>query len=65
MNRIRRGVIYFDVASALPPNARAESVSLMLYLTKANNVGGMIMLNRLLRDWGEGHQSAFDTEFTG
>jgi hypothetical protein len=35
-------------------DTNAESVSLMLYLTKANNVGVMIMLNRLLRDWGDG-----------
>ena len=54
MNSIRRGVIYFDVVSALPADAIVESASLTLYMTKANNVSGMIMLNRLIDDWGEG-----------
>ncbi|UCH82231.1 MAG: DNRLRE domain-containing protein [Nitrospiraceae bacterium] len=54
MNSIRRGVIYFDISSALPADAFIESASLTLYMTKANNVSGMIMMNRLLQDWGEG-----------
>ena len=54
MNSIRRGVIYFDVASALPANAVIKDAALMLYMTKANNINRVITLHRLLRDWGEG-----------
>ena len=54
MNSIRRGIIYFDVASALPANAVIKDASLMLYMTKANNINRVITLHRLLRDWGEG-----------
>jgi hypothetical protein len=58
MNSIRRGVIYFDVASALPADAAVESVSLTLYMTKANNIDRLIRLQRLQRDWGEGASSS-------
>jgi hypothetical protein len=57
-NSIRRGVIYFDVTSALPANVIVESVSLTLYMTKANNNNQVIRLHRLQRDWGEGSSSS-------
>jgi hypothetical protein len=58
MNGIRRAVIYFDVASAVPEDAVVESVSLILYMTKANNINQVIRLYRLEKDWGEGASSS-------
>lgn len=53
-NAIRRGVVHFDVASALPAGAKIRSVRLILFLAKANNMAGDIGVHRVLADWGEG-----------
>jgi hypothetical protein len=53
-NSARRGLIYFDVAAALPRNARVESVHLTLYMSPSNSVPRRIDLHRVLADWGEG-----------
>jgi hypothetical protein len=53
-NAIRRGLVHFDVASALPAGAKIRSVRLILFLAKANNVAGDIGVHRVLADWGEG-----------
>jgi hypothetical protein len=51
---IRRGLIRFDVAAALPGNASIDRVSLRLYQTSSNPEPGAISLHRVLADWGEG-----------
>jgi hypothetical protein len=53
-NSVRRGLIYFDVAGALPGNARVESTRLTLYMSPSNAASRRIGLHRLLADWGEG-----------
>jgi hypothetical protein len=54
---VRRGLIYFDVAAALPKNARVESVRMTLYMSPSNSVPSQIGLHRLLAGWGEGVSS--------
>jgi hypothetical protein len=53
-NSVRRALLYFDVAAALPRNARLESVRLTLYMTPSNAGPRRISLHRLLSAWGEG-----------
>jgi hypothetical protein len=55
---IRRTVLRFDVASALPAKAIVESASVTLYLAPSNLVPIEIRLQRLLADWSEGPSSA-------
>jgi hypothetical protein len=56
-NGIRRGLLYFDVASALPPRAIIESVSLRLFQVGGNTGTREVRLHRLLAPWGEGPSS--------
>jgi hypothetical protein len=51
---IRRGLLRFDVASALPPQAIVESVTLRLSALSGNPGVSAIRLYRVLADWGEG-----------
>jgi len=53
-NSIRRGVIHFDMSSAVPPEARIRSVRLILFLSKGNNAVSEVSVHKLLDDWGEG-----------
>jgi hypothetical protein len=55
---VRRGLLYFDVASALPEQAILESVRLVLYVTPSNPRPARARLHRVLSDWGEGPSSA-------
>jgi hypothetical protein len=57
-NGVRRGLIYFDVAAALPENARVESARVTLYMSPSNAAPRQIGLHRLLAEWGEGTSSA-------
>jgi hypothetical protein len=57
-NSVRRGLIYFDVAAALPKNTRVESVRMTLYMSPSNSVPSQIGLHRLLAAWGEGDSFA-------
>jgi hypothetical protein len=57
-NSVRRGLIYFDVAAALPRNARLESVRMTLYMSPSNTISREIDLHRLLTEWGEGDSYA-------
>lgn len=55
---VRRGLVYFDVGLAVPPNAIVESVRLTLYMSPSNSSPKQISLHRLLGDWGEGDSVA-------
>jgi hypothetical protein len=57
-NSVRRGLIYFDVAAALPEKALVESVRLTLYMSPSNSSPSPIGLHRLQVGWGEGASSA-------
>ncbi len=53
---IRRALVFFDVAGAVPDGATLTRVSLTLSLIRASDGGGAQQqaLHRLLDDWGEG-----------
>jgi hypothetical protein len=56
---VRRGVLRFDVAAAVPANAVVDSVRLTLHLSNATNaIPRSVALHRMLADWGEGSSSA-------
>ena len=54
MNSIRRGLLRFDVASALPANAIIDRVFLTLYQNSNNTEPADVSLHSVLSDWGEG-----------
>jgi hypothetical protein len=58
VNNLRRGLIHFDVGSALPPDARIKSAKLMIYLSKSQESIAEISLHRVLNDWGQGGSNA-------
>ena len=51
---VRRGLLRFDVAAALPPRAIVESVVLHLTALPGNPGASSVRLYRVLADWGEG-----------
>src|SRR6266545_1600826 len=53
-NGVRRALLSFDIAAALPRGAIIESVSLRLFMTVSNSEPRPIHLYRVLEDWGEG-----------
>jgi hypothetical protein len=57
-NSIRRALLYFDVASALPENAIIDEVWLTLYLAPSNPGPQEIRIHRVQSDWGEGASSS-------
>ncbi|MFP8882356.1 MAG: DNRLRE domain-containing protein, partial [Myxococcota bacterium] len=58
-NSVRRAVIAFDIAAAIPAGSIIESVTLSLTRTGGNSSPTTLALHRLLSDWGEG-TSLFD-----
>ena len=55
---IRRGVIAFDIAGAVPSGSTIESVTLKLHMSRTSSGSETVGLRRLLADWGEGGSSA-------
>jgi hypothetical protein len=55
---LRRGLVRFDVASALPQGAVVESVMLHLTALRGNPGASPVRLSRVLDDWGEGASSS-------
>jgi len=51
---VRRGLLYFDVAAALPRDAHIASVRLTLCMAPSNATPQQIGLHRLRSAWGEG-----------
>ena len=51
---VRRALVRFDVASALPENAIIDRVFLSLYQNSSNTEPSSVSLHRVLGDWGEG-----------
>jgi hypothetical protein len=57
---IRRAVIAFDVAGAIPPGATVTDVRLTMTMNKApNSLSVPIRLHRAVADWGEGTSAFF------
>jgi hypothetical protein len=57
-NSVRRALLRFDVAGALPHQAIIEAVSLTLYMAPSNPEMRELRLYRVLADWGEGSSSS-------
>jgi spore coat protein A len=57
---LRRALLAFDVAAALPPGSIVNSVSLTLYLSRTRSGDETVDLHRVSAAWGEGtsHASA-------
>ncbi|MFO0873470.1 MAG: hypothetical protein U0575_05805 [Phycisphaerales bacterium] len=55
----RRGVVRFDVASAVPAGSTIVSVTLKLRMTQTNSGSQTILLKRMLADWGEAGSFGF------
>lgn len=57
-NGLRRALLHFDVAGALPSYAVIEDVSLTLHLTISNPAPSIVSVHRVLDDWSEGPSSS-------
>ncbi len=55
---LRRAVLAFDVAAAIPAGSTINSVTLDLFLIQALSKGDTHTLHRLMADWGVGTSSA-------
>jgi spore coat protein A len=55
---IRRALIRFDVAGAVPAGSFVSSVTLTLYLSRTRTQDQTVSLHRLSADWGEGTSEA-------
>jgi hypothetical protein len=62
---IRRGLLAFDIAGALPPGATISSVTLTLNMSFTITGAQTVSINRVLADWGEGTSAAAGNEGTG
>jgi hypothetical protein len=62
---LRRALLVFDVASALPEGAIIEDVSLTLHVSRAQVADRLATLHRVLADWGEAGSDAPGQEGRG
>ncbi len=64
---VRRGLLAFDVASAVPAGSTIQSVTLTLHCSRAPFLAPAVActLNRVLANWGEGASDAGDPGGTG
>ena len=62
---VRRALLAFDVASALPAGATVNGVSLTLHLSRTRTQAETVSLHHLLEDWGEGTSNADGEEGQG
>jgi hypothetical protein len=58
MGELRRGVVAFDVAGAIPPGSTITAVSLTINMSKTPAGAVTVELHKLLADWGEGTSHA-------
>ncbi len=61
----RRGLMRFDFAGALPPDAQISSVELSLPITRLGPSAAFVSIYRCLTSWAEGTSDAPDTESGG
>ena len=62
---LRRALVQFDVASAVPAGATIESVEVSLSVTRTVTGGQPVALHRVTSDWGEGSSNAAAQEGRG
>ncbi len=53
-NSIRRGLVWFDIASTIPAGSTITGATLTLYNSAANSGDATVSLHRALELWGEG-----------
>jgi hypothetical protein len=58
MGELRRGVLAFDVAGAIPPGSTIVAVSLTMNMSMTPAGALTVELHKLLADWGEGTSHA-------
>lgn len=64
-NSLRRALVQFDIASAIPAGATIESVELTLSVTRTATQIQSFSLHRVTADWGEGNSDAAANEGGG
>jgi hypothetical protein len=64
-SEIRRGLVTFDIAGAVPAGATIDNVTLTLQMSKTIAPALPVSLHRALKDWGEGASDAGGEEGTG
>jgi spore coat protein A len=62
---LRRALLAFDVAGALPAGSVINSVTLTLYMSRSRTQNQTVSLHRVLADWGEGTSHASGEEGAG
>lgn len=62
---LRRALVRFDVASAVPAGSTITAASLKLYLSRTRTGDEPVTLHRVTADWGEAGSDADDREGTG
>jgi hypothetical protein len=62
---VRRALIAFDIAAAIPSQATINGVSLTLHNDAANDADDALSLHRILADWGEGASMASGGQGSG
>ena len=62
---LRRAVIAFDIADAIPIGSTITSVRLELHLSKTRSGSQTVQIQRLLADWGQGKSNASGEEGGG
>lgn len=62
---IRRALIQFDLAAAVPAAATITGATLRLHMSRTNTASEPVALHRVLADWGEGESDAFGEEGAG
>jgi spore coat protein A len=62
---VRRALVSFDVAAAVPPGSTINSVSLTLHLSRTRTQNQTVSLRRVLASWGEGTSNAGGEEGAG
>lgn len=61
----RRGLLWFDVAAAIPAGATITSAALTLHMSRTNTGSASVSLHRALGAWGEGASVAPAEQGTG
>lgn len=61
----RRGLLWFDVAGAVPAGATITGASLTLHMSRTNTGSASVSLHRALAGWGEGASVAPEEQGTG
>jgi spore coat protein A len=62
---LRRGLLAFDVAAAIPAGSTIQSVTLTLYMSRTRTQNQTVALHAVVASWGEGTSNAGGEEGAG